>query len=167
MDKSSQCLGAKRPRGTILLNEFRKPFFPVRGASMLAMSFSAFLTVATGTLPAVAQSAAEVKTVQRHLFGYGLRTFDGTFNAETENVIAAYEKDWGLPVTGKISEELILRLTRQHPDTRPRWQPVAGSDCKLWNEHPNAQEKITWSGGCKNGKVHGKGGIAVDVHAAR
>ncbi len=40
---------------------------------------------------------------------------------------------------------------------RPDWIRDAQSGCAVWNPIPQAGETITWSGGCADGRAHGRG----------
>ena len=39
------------------------------------------------------------------------------------------------------------------------WFPTDKPDCQVWNPQPQNEETALWSGGCLNGKAHGKGAI--------
>lgn len=74
----------------------------------------------------------------------------------------AYEADWGLPLTTEIgwteplSADLMARLARTHPATRPQWVRSAGG-CRVWNAHPLPRERVAWDGVCDAGVASGKG----------
>lgn len=59
-------------------------------------------------------SRSRVLTTQILLrkLGYGLRNADGAVNEETIRAIKKFEKDKGLPITGKINQELIQILNK-------------------------------------------------------
>ncbi len=39
-----------------------------------------------------------------------------------------------------------------------RWQKLENNPaCVVWNDNPQEQETVTWSGACANGKAHGRG----------
>lgn len=44
--------------------------------------------------------------------GYGLKAADGSMNEETIRAVKKFEKDKGLPITGKISPDLIQKLNK-------------------------------------------------------
>ncbi len=37
------------------------------------------------------------------------------------------------------------------------WIADAGAGCRVWNQHPQGNETIRWSGACPNGLAHGRG----------
>ena len=39
----------------------------------------------------------------------------------------------------------------------PDWITTTNQPCKVWNPEPQADESVTWSGGCKDGLASGKG----------
>lgn len=39
----------------------------------------------------------------------------------------------------------------------PGWIAAAQSGCKIWNPQPEANESVTWSGGCTDGFASGEG----------
>jgi peptidoglycan hydrolase-like protein with peptidoglycan-binding domain len=51
--------------------------------------------------------------VQRALgeFGYGPITPTGTLDPDTQRAIAAFERQRNLPITGRLSEQLIRELS--------------------------------------------------------
>ncbi|MEP3995923.1 MAG: peptidoglycan-binding protein [Rhizobiaceae bacterium] len=107
------------------------------------------LILVLGLLLAAAAPAAaaadDVREVQLRLAqaGYAVGKVDGKSGKMTAAAISQYETDWQLPVTGKISADLIARLTRQHAATRPQMQKVANGACQVWNAYPRARETIT------------------------
>ncbi len=119
------------------------------------------LVVGSFVTTALAQSSADVKLVQQKLAEYGAGKADGAMGRNTRNAIRAYQKDWRLPETGKITPDLILRLKREHPQTKSQWFKVSGMNCEVWNSHPAAQEAVTWSGECVSGKANGNGTLVV------
>lgn len=64
--------------------------------------------------PAVASAitATQILSVQQAMnsFGYGPVTADGVFGEETSAAIQRFEMNQGISVTGKISDDLIVRL---------------------------------------------------------
>jgi hypothetical protein len=94
-------------------------------------------------MPALAD---DVRVVQQHLMdkGYGVGKVDGKFGRQTAGAIQQYQTDWQIPVTGKITGELVARLLRKHPDTKARMQKVDNADCQVWNSHPQPRETITF-----------------------
>ena len=42
-------------------------------------------------------------------------------------------------------------------DATPGWITATNQPCKIWNPVPQADESVTWSGGCKDGLASGKG----------
>lgn len=118
----------------------------------------AYLFLSTGF--AVGQSPADVKLVHQKLRAYGADKTDGTFGPKTRAAILAYQRDWQLPETGAITDELIKRLKRDHPATRPQWLKLSGQDCEIWNAWPRARHVATWTGACVGGKASGHGKLS-------
>ena len=104
----------------------------------------------------------EIKTAQEALADYGVGEADGIMSQETRDAIRAYESDWGFPVTGELTTELVERLVGAHPDTESHWYELEDQDCKLWNGDRRASEVITWTGGCLGGKASGQGVMTSD-----
>ncbi len=45
-------------------------------------------------------------------------------------------------------------------DDKGRWQQVeAQANCIVWNNDPQDNETVTWSGACERGKAHGQGSL--------
>lgn len=122
----------------------------------------AVLTVLASGYDARAQptfTADQIRLVQEELRarGYVLESVDGVLDRSSEEAIRRYQADWQIPQTGGITQELIDRLTRNHPQTAVRWQRLEGRDCDVRNSKPEARDVVTWSGGCLDGKAHGEG----------
>lgn len=96
---------------------------------------------------------------------YDAREIDGRFDEKTRAAIMAYQTDWQLPITGRITRYLIAHLDRKHPATRPQWTPLGtslgGSTCKVWNDAPAPREKLVWSGKCTDGLASGNGELII------
>src|ERR1700759_5733769 len=45
----------------------------------------------------------------------------------------------------------------QDRSAAPDWITATNQACKIWNPEPQADESVTWSGGCKDGLACGKG----------
>ena len=110
-----------------------------------------------GYCDAFAQTRADVKMAQKNLVGYDVGVADGSMTTKTINAIKAYQNDWQIAVTGKVTPELVSRLARTHPATRPQWFKTDNQDCRVWNNNPRARETVTWSGECVDEKAHGTG----------
>jgi hypothetical protein len=41
----------------------------------------------------------------------------------------------------------------------PGWIADSQSGCRAWNDDPNADDRIAWSGPCVAGYAHGKGAL--------
>ena len=109
-------------------------------------------------MPAVANN---VVVVQKQLKsrGYEVGKVDGKFGKQTAGAIERYQSDWNLPLTGKITKDLVVRLTRQHADTKAQMQKVDNSDCEIWNSFPHPRETITFAA-CKSaGPANAKGEV--------
>lgn len=100
-----------------------------------------------------------IKIVQSKLRaqGYDAGNVDGTLNEKTRAAIKSYQADWSLTVSGEITSELVERLERRHPDTKPHWQKAENQDCVVWNSAPGAAETVIWKGDCLEGKATGRG----------
>ena len=104
---------------------------------------------------ASAHSSADIKQIQRELLGHGVTKLDGKLGPETRNAIRAYQRDWQLPVTGKLSTDLLAMLRRTHPRTRPQWIKVVNMKCLIWNQRPQPRETAFWTGKCVDGRTSG------------
>ncbi len=116
--------------------------------------------IATG-LAAQAQSPDQIRSVQQRLANYGVTAASGQLNEATVAAIKAYQRDWHLEVSGKVDAELVSRLERSHPQTKPQWTTVANQECKVWNARPVAQEIIIWDGTCIDGIATGRGKLKL------
>ena len=105
--------------------------------------------------------ANNVRIVQEKLKegGYEVGKVDGKFGKVTFRAIREYEADWDIIVTGRVTEELLARLKREHPDTRPRLQKVDNAKCKIWNAYPRARESIVFEPCDSDGPINGKGEV--------
>ena len=112
---------------------------------------------------ASAQSHDDVKQVQEALveYGIGITRTDGVFDQSTRRAIEAYQRDWKLAGDGRITPELIERLSRRHRSTRPQWRKVSNQNCMVWSARPNAREVVTWSGECTAGRATGQGALRM------
>jgi len=128
-----------------------------QGKSMFRYMVLLVFLFGLGTTAAQAQSDADVKLVQKKLADYGAGKANGKMGKKTRNAIRAYQKDWQIQETGEITPDLVSRLTREHPATRPHWTKASNQDCKGWNPRPAPREVVTWSGGCTAGKMSGSG----------
>lgn len=100
--------------------------------------------------------------------GYAPGPANGVMGEQSTRALRLYQSDWRLPETGVLTPELHARLTREHPQTRPQWFPVAGSNCEVWNDAPQPQESATWTGGCADGRISGEGVLVWrSVHAGQ
>lgn len=124
---------------------------------MIRVFFLLFL-IAT---PAVAEEYAEadVRIVQQALAdsSYDVGRVDGEYGRITARAIQRYQADWKLKQTGRISDELIERLTRKHALTRARSQNVENQDCMVAVAQPQARETITYTGLCEDRLINGPG----------
>jgi len=110
------------------------------------------------TFNATAQTTVDVELVQEELAeAYDVGEDDGILGPQTRAAIRAYERDWQLPETGEITNDLIARLNREHPHTRSQWFTLQGRNCVAWKKEPEARETATWSGECVDGKATGSG----------
>lgn len=103
--------------------------------------------------------------------GYGPGPVDAEWGAADAEALRAYQADWELAETGEPSPEMLARLTRAHPATRPQWVETDGVEtggvetggvgteggCRVWNRFPQARETVTWTGPCIDGRASGEG----------
>ena len=123
-----------------------------------------FAIISVMVSPSTAQTFSEndIRIVQRALTnsGYKAGGVDGRFGGKTASAIRVYQSDWMLVETGKISTELIARLTREHPATRARNQKSQNNpDCEAENKFPQAREILIIEGNCIDGLLNGDGKI--------
>ncbi|MEM7059876.1 MAG: hypothetical protein AAF557_20025 [Pseudomonadota bacterium] len=76
--------------------------------------------------------------------------------------LASYLSDWKLPPEipnkdGKLSLEVEVHISRQHPERSARLIRTVDLECQVWIERPLAQEEVTWEGACKDGLADGEG----------
>ncbi|NRB31452.1 MAG: peptidoglycan-binding protein [Rhizobiaceae bacterium] len=130
-------------------------------ATILGVAVLRALVVFSCVLWAVPALANNVREVQRELgaLGYPVGKVDGKFGKQTAGAIEKYESDWQLPVTGKITDELVARLTHQHPDTKGRMQKVDNSTCEVWNSYPQPRELITFEACKSDGPANATGTV--------
>lgn len=104
-------------------------------------------------------SQEDVRIVQQALTdeAYQPGSIDGKFGRITAAAIRRYQADWKLKRTGKITYELIQRVTRKHVVTKPRRLIVDGRGCLIDMALPQAREKITYDGLCENQFLNGEG----------
>ena len=55
---------------------------------------------------------------------------------------------------------LSFAAAAQDTTATPDWITATNKPCKIWNPQPQANESVTWSGGCKDGYASGKGVLA-------
>lgn len=67
----------------------------------------------TPSVPPSASAAEIIRAVQQSLstLGYGVRSVDGMLGEETTRAIRRFEQKQGLPQTGRISGQLIIKLS--------------------------------------------------------
>lgn len=90
------------------------------------------------------------------VWGYDPASVDGVWDAEDAAALEAWQADWGLPQTGQPTPDIMARLLREHPATRPQWVETADG-CRVWNRYPQAQETVRWTGDCIDGLSSGEG----------
>ncbi|MEP0944688.1 MAG: peptidoglycan-binding protein [Rhizobiaceae bacterium] len=105
--------------------------------------------------------ANNVSEIQKELLdlGYATGKVDGKFGRQTAGAIEDYQNDWQLPVTGKITDELLARLKHKHPATKGRMQKVDNSDCEIWNAFPQPRELITFKNCTSKGPANESGEV--------
>lgn len=120
--------------------------------------FVAFALCCLWVVPAFAD---DVRLVQQLLSdkGYPVGKVDGKFGNQTKGAIQRYQTDWQIPVTGQVTNELVARLERKHPDTKERMQKVENADCQVWNSYPQARESIRLENCISSGPFNGTGKV--------
>lgn len=114
---------------------------------------------------AEARQTSQIFVAQETLWnmGYGGHYPSKTWNEEAVYALSVYQFDWGLQITDdligdqELPEDLQAHLLRTHAMTKSQWYSVDGTECFVWNQLPQPQEIVTWSGDCKNGKASGQG----------
>ncbi|MEM8974197.1 MAG: peptidoglycan-binding protein [Pseudomonadota bacterium] len=129
---------------------------PIKLSTVLMAGF-----LAISSAGASAQTPDEIRALQHRLANYGVKSATGRLDAATRAAIEAYQRDWHLEVSGEIDQDLMDRMARRHPDTKPQWRTVANQACKVWNARPVAQEIITWDGQCVDGVAQGRGKLQL------
>lgn len=106
-------------------------------------------------------SQADIRIVQGALRkkGYDIDIIDGAVGAKTKAAISQYQSDWQIAETGVVSDELINRLQKTHPDTKAQLVKASNSDCELYDSSPEARTTLVVVGTCKDGEVVGRGEI--------
>lgn len=104
-------------------------------------------------------SEVEIRTVQSILDdkGYDVGSVDGQMGQKTTQAIKNYQSDWQIPQTGNITGELLDRLQRNHPSTKPQLVQAQNSDCAIFDTTPEARTALIVTGSCSDGKIVGRG----------
>lgn len=100
---------------------------------------------------------AEIKIVQSSLAAYDIGPVDGKVGKKIRSAITQYNKDWELSPSEKITQELMARLNRNHPDTKSRMQKSVNSNCSVFNQFPEPKMTLNYIGNCVNGLAQGEG----------
>ena len=108
---------------------------------------------AAARLSADALAAAEALDSQ----GYTISLKGSDVETSLARALSAYQRDWEMPVTGRLTPDLLDHIQRGHPDRAATWQEVDGADCTVYNPFPTARETIEWTGGCKDRRASGSG----------
>ncbi len=76
--------------------------------------------VESETEPTIALDSQAISQVQRHLteLGYEPGSIDGLVGPRTRAAVRRYQKDAGLPVDGRITQDLLARLAEQDKDAQ-------------------------------------------------
>ncbi len=54
---------------------------------------------------------------------------------------------------------LLLSLPAFGQLPKPGWIADDRTGCKVWDRNPRPNQSVAWSGTCRNGKAHGRGGL--------
>jgi len=61
------------------------------------------------------------------------------------------------PVDCAPEEPLSVQISWTAPCDNDNWLMDTEAGCRMWDWHPNPEDKVTWSGGCKDGLKDGHG----------
>ena len=85
---------------------------------------------------------------------------DGLFGPSTRVGIAKWQASLGKAETGYLDTEAARKLLEVAPDASGGvWAMIMDGACKLWNPVPQPDEKVSWTGACKDGKASGMGRV--------
>lgn len=114
--------------------------------------------VALAAAGAAGPSRSEIRAATAALAaeGYAPGPVNGDWGDADAAALRAYQADWRLPETGELTSDLLARLTRQAPETRPHMVETDGG-CRVWDRYPQPQETVTWTGPCVDGMTSGTG----------
>lgn len=104
-------------------------------------------------------SREQIREVEQMLTDQGFDSgwIDGRFRNATARAIRHFQKEYGLPIDGELSDDLIGSLRDGPPS---RWTPLEKRpDCQVWTIRPQARETINWTGDCVDGKASGAGDL--------
>ena len=70
-----------------------------------------------------------------------------------------YQKAWIGARIGPVTICLVILVALSFPAfaASPQWIADPRSGCKVWNENPQPNESISWTGGCRGGLALGRG----------
>ena len=61
-------------------------------------------------------------------------------------------------VLGELMAALVAWGSAAQAEEQGRWQVLEDNpSCVVWNDYPQLNETVTWSGACVNGKAQGRG----------
>lgn len=126
-----------------------------RGAGQWSLALAAAVLLAASS-PAEARFSPQTLEIQTRLteLGYQPGVLDGLSGRATSGAIRQYQTDWGMTVDGEESEQLLTLLRGRPPVTLPVQDRDA---CFVISPQPRAQESVSWSGACENGRPEGQG----------
>lgn len=116
VDAFELALSQERKRLGLTVDESEQPHF-VNGLDFDALAYGRYLTLAragTRKLGAGDKDKDAVRALQESLSaaGYELEV-DGIFDSATESAVREFQKDNGLPVTGKMGEKDVDKLNKE------------------------------------------------------
>ena len=102
-----------------------------------------------------ADQLAAAKALDRQYYTISLDGDDVA--ASLAKALSAYQSDWQMPVTGRLTPDLLDHIRRDHPDREATWMAVESGACKVFNPWPAARETVHWTGGCTDGMASESG----------
>ena len=110
----------------------------------------------SGTIP---QEQREIAELELYLNGwmYLDSRINGKLDITEREALSMFREDWQIPASGGRDVTLAY-LRRDHPDTSGTSAfPVRNTSCTTSNPFPQPRETASWTGGCRDGALQGRG----------